>query len=68
MKLLLYSCAAISLLYAATRSVWHADGELGIELAVLIAAVCVGSGAIVGAVEANRAKPVSQDNGGKRKE
>jgi len=67
-KLALYACSAVAVLYAATRTVWHADGEVGVELALLIAAVCAGSGAVVGAIEASRPKVVSQDNGGVRKE
>lgn len=68
MRMLLYAAAGVATLYAATRAVWHSDGELGIELALLIAAVCWGSGAIVDAIERSRPKPVSPDNGKARKD
>ncbi len=66
-KLLLYLAASTATLYAVTRAVWHSDGELGIELALLIAAVCCSGGAVVGAIDRQRPHAVSADNGGSRR-
>lgn len=69
MQIPLFSAAGVAVLYALTRAVWHeGTSELGIELALLIAAVCWGAGAVVRAVERNVPKPISRDNGGTRKE
>lgn len=65
MRVLLYSASAAAVIYAATRVIWRdGDAERGVGMALIFAAICAGSGAIVDAIDRAKPKVVSADNGG----